>query len=718
MQENSYVPKDITTQIEVVNTNQQLVSAAAWVENKYTEARTGRDVHEQRWLKFFNQFRGNYNPEELAQLSQLLAKNPYSSQAFIRITKVKCLAAVGSLYEALFAGNKVPIGVEETPEPEGIAKKVHIDLANQKDSVAVTDEADDIASAIGYPGDGKEIERGASFKDMFAGLDSKYKRLFKNGTLLREGDSPDPINAIEIHPAKEAALRMNSVLQDQLTEAETIKKIELMLWEMVVFGTGVLKGPHTTRETIPNWTYDEELDIQLYEPITKLRPHLKQVSLWNIFPDPYAETVDDLTYVIEKHKMSRSKLDKLRNQPGFNAEAIKIALRQAGGIQQEEWELTLKDYSTSIAFDDRYEVLEFWGDIEYEEAKRIGIKGLPPKSELSSDIISVNIWTVNGMAIKAVINPFIPERIPYYFARYEIQPYQLWGVGIPENMEDAQGMINAHTRAAQDNLRLAGSCVLEINETFLAPGWDPTIYPGKTFIKKGGPPGQAVHSINFNNVAPAHFQMIQEANRYADQTTLPSVLHGQTGVSGTGRTAFGLSALMSSGNLSIRTVVKNLDRELLKPLGQALFHWNMQFNTDIQEIRGDLKIIAKGTAALAMKEVQSQRLLSLLQIAANPLVAPFVNVPTILKDLAISLDLDPNDVINEPDQAKLFAQIIGEQANVNFQASPESQQGAAQAGPQRGRNLSQPPQTDASEGLGGGNIGDRVGQNTGETPIT
>ena len=48
--------------------------------------------------------------------------------------------------------------------------------------------------------------------------------------------------------------------------------------------------------------------------------------------------------------------------------------------------------------------------------------------------------------------------------------------------------------------------------------------------------------------------------------------------------------LMGAAALSIKTVIKNVDDYLLKPLGNTMFHWNMQFNDDKPEIKGDLEI--------------------------------------------------------------------------------------------------------------------------------
>ena len=52
-------------------------------------------------------------------------------------------------------------------------------------------------------------------------------------------------------------------------------------------------------------------------------------------------------------------------------------------------------------------------------------------------------------------------------------------------------------------------------------------------------------------------------------TGLPSFAHGQTGVSGVGRTASGISMLMNAAGGSIKTVIKNVDDYLLRPLGEG-----------------------------------------------------------------------------------------------------------------------------------------------------
>jgi hypothetical protein len=168
-----------------------------------------------------------------------------------------------------------------------------------------------------------------------------------------------------------------------------------------------------------------------------------------------------------------------------------------------------------------------------------------------------------------------------------------------------------------------------------------------------------------------------------------------------------MSMLMGAAALSIKTVIKNIDDYLLKPLGQSLFYWNMQFNDDAPHIKGDLEIKAQGTSSLMQKEVRSQRLMTFMQTASNPALAPFVKWHTCLTEIAKSLDIDPEQLINDPEKAAIYAQIMGmANGNQNNTAPTREQSPMAPTG-------EVPPGASATDpsGAGGGNIG------TGDVPM-
>jgi len=108
-------------------------------------------------------------------------------------------------------------------------------------------------------------------------------------------------------------------------------------------------------------------------------------------------------------------------------------------------------------------------------------------------------------------------------------------------------------------------------------------------------------------------------------------------------------------------------------LGVAFYQWNMQFYEGDLNVVGDLEIKATGTSSLMQKEVRSQRLTTFLQSVQNPAVAPFVKISKIIQELAYSLDFDPEEIINSPEEAAIYAEIIG------LQNQPQTQEAAPPA---------------------------------------
>jgi hypothetical protein len=109
---------------------------------------------------------------------------------------------------------------------------------------------------------------------------------------------------------------------------------------------------------------------------------------------------------------------------------------------------------------------------------------------------------------------------------------------------------------------------------------------------------------------------------------------------------------------------------------------------------------------LMQKEVRSQRLTMFLQTAQNPAVAPFVKMSKLISELAYSLDLDPDEILNDPEEAAIAAQIIGMQNNVGQQAQAEAQAGGQPSGPMGSPNgVPQSGPDVGATGTGDGNIG-------------
>ena len=643
-----------------------------FVKDKYSKAETARQLDEERWIQSYRNYRGLYGPDVQFTSTE-------KSRVFVKITKTKVLAAYGQIAEVLFGGNKFPITIDPTVLPDNVPETISFETNPQLNQAK--EESGSLNAGETFP---EYMQRVGSLQEDLEPVADKVK------------DSPGKTpSSIQLHPAEISAKKMEKKIHDQLEESHAKKHLRSAAFESALFGTGIMKGPFAVDKEYANW--DEEGN---YSPTFKTIPQTTSVSIWNFYPDPDASTMEEAEYVVERHKMSRSQLRALKNRPYFRENAVDNALRLGEDYRKEWWEHIMEDNSEEDRAE-RFEVLEFWGFVDREIIEDQGVD--IPKELKDADQLSVNIWVANGQVLRLVMNPFTPAYIPYFAAPYEMNPYSIFGVGIAENMDDTQTLMNGFMRMAVDNAALSGNLLIEVDETNLVPGQDLSVYPGKVFRRQGGAPGQAIFGTKFPNVSNEKMQMFDKARVLADESTgFPSFAHGQTGVSGVGRTASGISMLMSAANGSVRNVVKNIDDYLLAPLGKAFFNFNMQFDFD-QEIKGDLEVKARGTESLMANEVRSQRLMQFMQVVSNPALAPFAKMDYIVREIAKSMDLDPDKVGNNMAQAAIQAEILKKFQQENPPPAPPPGAPGPQGQAPEGQGAA--PGVQDTAGGGGGNIG-------------
>lgn len=696
MSDNFLGPPDDTA-VPLTDPEGQFPGLVGYVKAKFEDAENGRYAYEQRWLQAYKNFRGIYD-------STTQYRDSERSKVFIKITKTKVLAAYGQIVDILFSNKKFPLVIEPTPIPEGIVEFAHLETP--------LDEL--IPDPYGYSGDGRTLEFGKTEAtpplDFLGGMKERYE-----GAPIKPG--PSLAGEPQISPAQKTALQMEKQIHDQLLDTSAVNVFRKAIFESSLLGTGIVKGPFNYYKRIHKWQKTDE--GRVYTPYEKTVPRIEYVSVWDFHPDPSATCMEDCEYVIQRHRMNRQQLRNLISEPHFYKDAIEECLAKGPNYEDKYYEDTIREDETEAYYqENRFEVLEYWGVLDSTMAEQAGLQDADKMGEF--DQVQVNVWVCGNQVIRCVLNPFTPARIPYQVFPYEINPYQIWGVGVAENMEDAQMLMNGHVRMAIDNLALAGNLVFDVDEASLVPGQNMDIFPGKIFRRQSGVTGTAINGLKFPNTAPENIQMYQISRQLADEETgLPSIMHGQTGVTGTGRTASGLSMLLGGASLSLKTVIKNIDDHLLKPIGEAYFQWNMQFNEDAPEIEGDLEIKPRGVSAVMQKEVRTQRLTTLLQTVSNPTLAPFIKIPNLMRELAIAQDIDPDSLVNDVSEAQIFAEMLKGLANAQQAASQQGQPvGGEQGG--MGQSGGVPPGANPNDasGVGGGTIGTGSVPTAGEDNFT
>ena len=97
---------------ESTSEDSSVSSIIPYVMDRYKRSEDFRNQDEQRWLRSYRNYRGQYG-------SDVQFTEAEKSRVFIKVTKTKVIAAFGQLVDVIFGTGQFPIGVKETKIPEG-----------------------------------------------------------------------------------------------------------------------------------------------------------------------------------------------------------------------------------------------------------------------------------------------------------------------------------------------------------------------------------------------------------------------------------------------------------------------------------------------------------------------------------------------------------------------------------------------------------------------
>ncbi len=582
----------------------------------YREAR--REI-EDEWLNALRAVKGEYTPEQIAIMNEQEAL----SRVYIKITTTKVHTAYSRLVDILFQNVESFWDVVAAPIAE-LPKEIRQHVRMQA-----------VQELLPY----------SLPPQMRSQLIEERIEEIQRELISQAMDQAD-----------EAALKMKRQIKDYLVNAEALAHIKQAVMEQVVLGTGCLKIATLNIRTHDKW--ESEGDQWVLKKKQTIEPDMQWVSCFDTFPDPYSADCSRPNDVFIRHVLTKHQMRKLKNSPGFEQDVIETILYESpeGNHEPLDYERELRrinDSDEPFVKARRYDVLEYWGPVDGGQLLQYGITDVEPESEYQA-----NIWVCNGRVIMARLNPMKPEDNPYKFLPYGKSLHRFWGVGIPKMMDDSQDVMNATARALLDNAALTSGPMFQMDVAKLPEGVSleeaKKIHPHKLWLYDGTQgEGPMIHSINVTsnqNELAAIFELFR---RFADEeTSLPSYTHGEQTQS-LNKTASGMSMLMTAANVSTKSVVKNIDDYLVRPLIESLYHFAMRWS-DLEEAkRGDLDVVPMGSAALVAKELQSQRMMQAMQVTSNPVYGPMTEHRYLLNEYFKSLDIDTDKAL-VPEE-KLYA---------------------------------------------------------------
>ena len=400
-----------------------------------------RRPFEQRWIDDLRQYQGVYPPEVLKKLTE-----QNRSTLYLRKTKAKVDSIKAHLMDLLFPAKgerNWDISPSTTPE-------VHPSL---------------LFEARGM----MEAHMG--------------RRL--NAAELR---------SLTLSLAADAASGMGDEMENQLAEGPGRKAYratcESLIFQGVLFGTGVLKGPLVERRKREKFAYSDASGWALGSDEGPLWPYTEFVSIWDVYPDLTSTTVEGLRYVWQTHMKNQQELLELETWPGFNAAAIRAHITEVpdGDAELVQHEADKRQVSNDdgrqvpTSLPGRWRLMERWGYLPGKDLVDAGIEDIDP-----TEVYPANVWLLGTKVIKAVLAPIEGIDIPYNFFFYSEDETAFFPEGVASIIRHPEKAFNAAMRMVLDNAAICSGPQFGVNMSALHDGTNPDEqYPFKVWKFKSG----------------------------------------------------------------------------------------------------------------------------------------------------------------------------------------------------------------------------------------
>ena len=559
-----------------------------------------RSLVEQRWLDDLRQYRGEYEPDIIAEL-----KKNKRSQVFVNVTREKTDAWAAQMGDMLFPVDDKNYGIAPSPDPK---------LSMMAKSVVMDSDGDERPSS--------------------------------------EAQAATQILA----KAQAAAAAMEKTIDDQLIACDYNAESRRMLHYAAKIGTGILKGPIVESAIKQAWLPGEDGSWAV-EIVKDLKPGARCVLPWDFVPDMSATRFADCEFVYEREYMTKKELRKLLNleSMGFIPEQVEKLLAQDPSNTRTRY----AEFVDQIRYlcglnptnqDSRYEVWTYHGPVPLAVLQFAGVdtEGLGGRECDGVVIFSGDV------VLKVTINPMDTMEWPYSVYVCEPDEGSIFGLSMPYLMRHPQRIINSAWRAMLDNAAKTVGPQVVVNKKLITPSdgsWEAT--PFKVWEMDSSVAWAEVQKafgvFHFDSRQGDMANILQLALSLLDREAgVPMISQGEQGQ--VTPTLGGMSMLMNAANAVRRQQVKEYDDNITKPMIRRFYNWNMQFGDDAA-IKGDFEVQARGTSALLVKEIQTAQLTQILdKYSQNPKFAPMFNEYDAMATLFQSMHIDAAKILRSKEE--------------------------------------------------------------------
>lgn len=567
----------------------------------------------------------------------------------------RALIAEGWMRDVVLSNMDSLLTIAPTPLPE-LSETAMEDVARELKSALRAR-----LQAAGYP----DIQDPAALAAMPAEVRGELAMWLVDTTRSMKGAALVKQRELAMAGAKD----MERLVHDQLIEAGFRKEFAAFVQDFSYMPYAVLKAPSIEMANKPVWSGNR----WSIKPVRQLA--VRRVSPWNLYWSPDSTSPHTGGFVAEIIPTRKDVLMAMAKMPGWIEQGVINALEQFSLRSPIDWLARNPDAPSAQqlgwAADQTIDRLQVHGIFSGRELQHYGIgQGIG-----NNEFVEAVVTLIGDHVIQARLKEtLMGGKRPYHVVCFRPSADHFCGRGLANLGADLQIAAYSGFWAMMRNASYASGARGEVDVTRI-----------KDYINQGATPEQVLNQ-QFHFVSPdmgrsaggasafrfhqvphyvAQFQtLLEDLGRRMDRAVgIPSIASGGLDYATAGRSHAGMSQLLGSALKTVKLLLSNVDNDVLQPVGEAMYRYNMQEDRERRFINLDANVMARGTAGLLERELRKSAAVEALQAA--PALAQLAQMG------------------GQPLPPQLVTDIVGAAAEglgVDTTAYPELQPGGGTAG--------------------------------------
>lgn len=527
------------------------------------------------------------------------------STAFVRLTTRYVDMGASKICEIALPINDKAFSLSPTPVPDLIEQEKDFSVMQGPDGQPIWRDAvqSDLDGMAGNPA--------AQFLDP-AGMQVPLTKADYAGAILRK--------------ATKAAEKAEKRIFDWMVEARYPMQMRKVIFDGARIGVGVLKGPFPDVRT--RKSFQLQGNVGTLKVLQKIAPSCKWIDPWNFFPAPNCgEDIQEGDYCFERDFLSTSSLKKLKQVRDHEGKPVYLADQIDKVIAEgpEKCNTDAYDARNPVGPDqkNRFSIWHMTGVLSREDMLVLGAPGVEDLPDDMVDCFCI-VSMVNDTVIRATLNPLMETgHLPYRVFPWSRRAGHWAGVGVAEQVDLPQKMVNGGTRAWLNNAGISSGVQIFIDQFKIKPlDGNMDITPNKVWGVTADGMSDDVRKFmqvfEIPNRGAELMEIINYAMRLAEElSNIPLVSQGQVGPNDP--QTFGQAELQNNNaNTLLRQLAYSLDDHITEPLVDDFYEWLLLSPEVPDDEKGDFDIDARGSITMVEKAIQETTLVNMLALALNP----------------------------------------------------------------------------------------------------